>query len=73
MAGQFICSPAVILVHRKVDLQDAEVSEDIWGRFWGLYTRYSQVFKNDSENFGHTDLVTMDRDGGQSAYLTETL
>ena len=27
--GQFICSHADILVHRKVDLQDAEASEDI--------------------------------------------
>ena len=30
---QFISSPADILVHRKIDLQDAEVSEDIQGRF----------------------------------------
>ena len=27
--GQFICSPAEISVHRKVDLQDAEISESI--------------------------------------------
>ena len=27
--GQFICSPADISVHRKVDLQDGEVSENI--------------------------------------------
>ena len=27
--GQFICVPADISVHRKVDLQDAEVSENI--------------------------------------------
>ena len=27
--GQFICSPADISVNRKVDLQDAKVSEDI--------------------------------------------
>ena len=27
--GKFICFPADIMVHRKVDLQDAEVSEDI--------------------------------------------
>ena len=31
--GQFICSPADISVYRKVDLQDAEVSEKIQERF----------------------------------------
>ena len=31
--GQFVCSPADILVHRKVDLQYVEVNEDIQGRF----------------------------------------
>ena len=29
MEGQFTCSPCDILVHKKVDLQDAEVSEAI--------------------------------------------
>ena len=42
--GQFICSSAHILVHRKVDLQDAEVNEDIPERFQDLCTRYFQVF-----------------------------
>ena len=27
--GQFMCSPTDISVYRKVDLKDAEVSEDI--------------------------------------------
>ena len=27
--GQFVCSPADILVHRRLDMQDAEISEDI--------------------------------------------
>ena len=31
--GQFICSPADISMHRKVGLQDAEVSDDIGGKF----------------------------------------
>ena len=31
--GQFICSPADISMHRKVELQDAEVSQDTLGRF----------------------------------------
>ena len=31
--GQFICSPADVSVHRKVDLQDAEVRENVQERF----------------------------------------
>ena len=38
--GQFIHSPADVFVHRKVDLQDAEVSENIQD----LCSRYTQVF-----------------------------
>ena len=43
--GHFICSPADILVHRKVDLQDAQVGKDIQERFQNLCTRYSKVFQ----------------------------
>ena len=42
--GQFICSPADISLHRKVDLQDAEVSENIQEQFQKLCSRYTQVF-----------------------------
>ena len=42
--GQCICSPADIFVHKKVDLQDAEVSENIQERFQDLCTTSSQGF-----------------------------
>ena len=31
--GQFICSPADVTAHRKVELQDVEVSESIQEKF----------------------------------------
>ena len=69
--GQFICSPVHILVHRKVDLQDAEVNEDIQGRFQDLCTRYSQFFSKDSQDFRHTDLVTVDTETGDSLPISQ--
>ena len=45
-------------------MQNTEVSENIQERFQDLCTRYFQVFLNDSEDFGHTDLVTMDMEVG---------
>ena len=42
--GQFICSKADITVHRKVDLQGAEVSESIREKLQDLWTMYTQVF-----------------------------
>ena len=70
--GQFICSPADISVHRKIDPQDVEVKEDVQGRFQDLCTRYSQVFfSNDSKDFGHTDLVPMDIDTGDSPPISQ--
>ena len=57
--GKSVCSPADISVHRRVDLQDVEVSENIQEEFQNLCSSYSQVFSNDLEDFGHTDLVTM--------------
>ena len=80
--GQFISFSADVPVHRKVDLQDLEVGESIQNILRPLYQIYSSFFSNDSEDFGHTDLVTMDidtgdnprcRHRGQSTYLTEVL
>ena len=42
--GQFICSPVDISVHRKVDLLDVEVSENIGEKFQNLCSSYVQVF-----------------------------
>ena len=38
---QLICSPADISVHRKVHMEDAEVSENIWENFQDRCTSYT--------------------------------
>ena len=62
----FICSPADVLGHRKVHLQDKEVSADIRQRFEELCEEHSQAFSHHNEDIGRTKLVKMDIDTGDS-------
>ena len=62
----FICSPADVPGHRKVHLQDKEVSVDIHQRFEELCEEYGQAFSQHNEDIGRTKLVKMDIDTGDS-------
>ena len=62
----FICLPADVLGHRKVHLQDKEVSTDIHQRFEELCKEYGQAFSKHNEDTGRTKLVKMDIDTGDS-------
>ena len=62
----FICSPADVPGHRKVHLQDKEVSVDICQRFEELCEEYGQAFSHHNEDIGRTKLVKMDIDTGDS-------
>ena len=57
----FICSPAEVHGHRKVHLQDKEISRDIPQRFGELCEEYGQAFSK-HEDIGRTKLVKMDVD-----------
>ena len=62
----FISSPADVPGHRKVHLQDKEVSADICQRFEELCEEYGQAFSQHNEDIGRTKLVKMDIDTGDS-------
>ena len=62
----FISSPADVPGHRKVHLQDKEVSVDIHQRFEELCEEYGQAFSKHNEDIGRTKLVKMDIDTGDS-------
>ena len=62
----FICSPADVPGHRKVHLQDKEVSADIHQRFKELCEEYGQAFSKHNEDIGRTKLVKMDINMGDS-------
>ena len=63
---KFITSPAEINTHRKVNLQDAEVTAKYRKQFKLLCTEFENIFSKDSTNIGKTPLVTMDIDTGDS-------
>ena len=62
----FICSPADVSGHRKVHLQDKDISSDVHQRFEELCDEYGQAFSKHNEDIGRTKLVKMDVDTGDS-------
>ena len=62
----FICSPADVPGHRKVHLQDKDISRDIHQRFEELCDEYRQAFSKHNEDIGRTKLVKMNVDTGDS-------
>ena len=63
---KFITSPADIETQRKVKLQDANITEIDKARFRCLCKEFEDIFSKSSEDIGHTPLVTMDIDTGNS-------
>ena len=66
----FICSPADVLGHHKVHLQDKEISVDIYQRFEELCEEYGKAFSKHNEDIGRTKLVKMDIDTGDSPLVS---
>ena len=63
---KFITSPAEVNTHRKMQLQDAEVTEEYREKFKLLCKEFEDVFSKDSTDIGKTPLITMDIDTGDS-------
>ena len=71
---KFITSPADVEVHRRVELQDAVVSDEHKQQFADLCKEYDDIFSKDSAVIGQTPVVMMDIDTGDSPpYLTKTI
>ena len=63
---KFITSPAEVNSHRKVKLQDAEVTAKYRKQFKPLCKEFEDIFSKDSTDIGKTPLITMDIDTGDS-------
>ena len=63
---KFITSPAEVNTHRKVNLQDAQVSAKYREQFGQLCKEFEDIFFKDSTDIGKTSLITMDIDTGDS-------
>ena len=68
---KFITSPADIDVHRKVELQDADVSEEHQNAFKELCNEFNDIFLVDLSDIGKTPLVEMGIDTRDSPLITQ--
>ena len=68
---KFITSPTDIDVHRKVDLQDADVTEEQQNAFKELCDEYKDIFSTDSSDIGKTPLIEMEIDTSDSPPITQ--
>ena len=68
---RFITSPADIDIHRKVDLQDAEITREHQEAFRELCNEHKDIFSTDSSNIGKTPLIEIEIDMGDSPPITQ--
>ena len=68
---KFITSPADIEVHRKVELQYADISDEQRQAFKDLCTEFKDIFSTDSGDIGKTPLLEVEIDTGDSLPITQ--
>ena len=68
---KFITSPADIDVHRKVELQDATITDEHRQAFEDLCIEFKDIFSVDSGDIGKTPLLEVDIDTGDSPPITQ--
>ena len=68
---KFITSPADIEVHRKITLQDADISDEHQNAFKELCQEFKDIFSVDLGDIGKTPLVEMEIDTGDSPPITQ--
>ena len=68
---KFITSPADIEVHQKVELQDANISDEQQQAFKDLCTEFNDIFSTDSGDIGKTPLLEVEIDTGDSLPITQ--
>ena len=68
---RFITSPTDIEVHRKVELQDADITEEQQNAFKDLCTEFNDIFPTDSGDIGKTPLLEVEIDTGDSLPITQ--
>ena len=66
VTSDLVYSPAQVTEHRCMELKDHNISEDTRRRFKELKVQFPKVFSLNNEDIGHTQLVTMDIDTGDS-------
>ena len=68
---RFITSPADIKVHRKVELQDADITKAQQNAFKDLCIEFNDIFSADSSDIGKTPLLEVEIDTGDNLPITQ--
>ena len=68
---KFLTSPTDIDVHRKVNLQDADISDEHQNAFKELCNEFKDIFSVDLGDIGKTPLVEIEIDTGDSPPITQ--
>ena len=68
---RFITSPADIEVHRKVELQDADITKAQQNAFKDLCMEFKDIFSTDSSDIGKTPLLEVEINTGDSLPITQ--
>ena len=68
---KFITSQADIEVHRKVELQDADIIEAQPNAFKDLCIEFDDIFSTDSSGIGKTPLLEVEIDTGDNLPITQ--
>ena len=70
--SDFLISPGDIYPSRKVELKDAEVSEETLQRFEKLCEDQQDAFSKNNRDIGRTQLIEMEIDTGGSVPLAQS-
>ena len=70
--SDFLISPGDIYPSRKVELQDADVSEETLQKFELLYEEQHEAFSKNNQDIGKTQLIEMEIDTGGSVPLAQS-
>ena len=68
---KYITSPADIEVHRKVELQDTDITKAQWNAFKNLCVEFNNIFSTDSSDIGKTPLLEVEIDTGNNLPITQ--
>ena len=68
---RYITSPADIKVYRKVELQDADITEAQQNAFKDLCIEFNDIFSADSSDIGKTPLLEVEIDTGDNLPITQ--
>ena len=68
---RFITSPTGIEVHRTVEIQDADITDEQQNAFKDVCTEFIDIFSTDSGDIGKTPLLEVEIDTGDSLPITQ--